>query len=155
MPDILVGATVRAFPEAVYVRSTTTVADISSTSFTSGAPFFPIVDTTFVASTTGRIMLSVGAGMRDNGGTNRIFVSPEVYEGVDETGTLVLDSAGQGREHALISIDSAGDYVHMSRMTFLDGLTPGATHYARLVHRVTGGSSADITVRDLVVMPTW
>lgn len=149
MPDILVGATIKSqdFPAAVYQQDTTTLTDVSNTTYATGSP---VVDVTFTAPTSGRVWLLIGAGMSDSGG-NRPFVSAEVYEGVDATGTLIL--AADDITHGVVGVNTATRGLNISRATNVTGLTVGATHYARLVHRVTGGTTIDIDQRDITVIP--
>ncbi|MEU8055720.1 hypothetical protein [Microbispora bryophytorum] len=45
--------------------------------------------------------------------------------------------------------------MYVGRTTLLDGLTPGGTYYARVMHKVTGGSTNNyIVARSIIVEPT-
>lgn len=150
MPDILVGASVKAtdFPAASYASDSTANLNISSTVYISGTP---LVSLTFVAPTSGRVLLTVGGGMQDNGGTNRVHIAPVVRE--DNAGGAAVVSA----DVATRGVGSAGSnagYQYRSRTTLLTGLEPGRTYYAHTAHKVSGGLTADITTREILVTPT-
>lgn len=150
MPDILVGAEIQAadFPPAVWASDNTSNANISSTTYIAGTPS---VELTFVAPTSGAVLLSVGVGGSDNGGTNRIHVSPEVRVG-SVAGAVVL--AADVTNRGVGTPGEAAQNTHRSRTTLLTGLTAGTTYYARTMHKVSGGTTADISVREIVVVPT-
>lgn len=150
MPDILVGAPISAddFPPAVWASDTTSIVQISSTSYIPGSPQ---VDVTFTAPTSGTVLLSVGLGGADNGGTNRIHVAPEVRED-DVSGSVVL--AADVTTRGAGTPGEVGANVHRSRTTLLTGLTAGDTYFARVMYKVSGGSTADIAVREISVTPT-
>jgi hypothetical protein len=150
MPDLLVGAPISAadFPPAVWASDATSNANISSTSFIAGTPS---VETTFVAPTSGAVLLSVGFGASDNGGTNRVHIAPEVRVG-SVAGAVVLAADVTTRGAGVPGEANAN--AHRSRTTLLTGLTAGTTYYVRTMHKVSGGSTADIGVREVVVTPT-
>ncbi len=150
MPDTLIGAPISSddFPPAVWASDATLNQNISSTTFIAGTPS---VETTFVAPTSGKVLLSVGVAGSDNGGTNRIHVAPEVRVG-SVAGSVVLAADVTTRGVGIPGEASAN--IHRSRTTLLTGLTAGTTYYVRTMHKVSGGSTADISVREVVVTPT-
>jgi hypothetical protein len=150
MPDLLVGAPIAStdFPPAVWASDATSNANITSTSFIAGTP---TVETTFVAPTSGSVLLSVGFGAADNGGTNRVHIAPEVRVG-SVAGAVVLAADVTTRGAGVPGEATAN--AHRSRTTLLTGLTAGTTYYVRTMHKVSGGATADIGVREVVVTPT-
>lgn len=150
MPDILVGAPISAtdFPPAVWASDTTANSNISSTSYIAGTP---TVSVTFTAPTSGAVLLSVGVAASDNGGTNRVHLSPEVRV-TDVSGAVVL--AADVTNRGVGTPGEASANTHRSRTTLLTGLTAGGTYFARTMHKVSGGTTADISVREIVVTPT-
>ncbi|MGW0587469.1 hypothetical protein [Streptosporangium sp. NPDC002607] len=150
MPDTLIGAKIRPndFPRAVTASDSTAINDISSTSFIVGSP---VVSATFVAPTSGAVLLSVGLSARDNGGINRVHLAPEVRVG-SSGGSVVLSAdvttRGVGTPGEITS------FIYRSRTTLLTGLTGGTTYYVQTMHKVSGGSTADLQQRDLTVCPT-
>lgn len=150
MPNILVGAPIAAAdrPASAWASDATANNDISSTSFIAGSPS---VSLTFVAPTSGAVLLSVGVAGCDNGGTNRVHLAPEVRVG-SVAGAVVLAADVTGRGVGIPGEASAN--VHRSRTTLLTGLTPGTTYFARTMHKVSGGATADIAVREITVIPT-
>lgn len=150
MPDILVGSPISAddFPPAVYAEDTTGITQISSTSYIPGSPQ---VDVTFVAPTSGTVLLSVGMGGADNGGTNRIHVAPEIrLNNVSGSVVLAADVTARG----VGTPGEVGANVHRSRTTVLTGLTAGQTYFGRVLYKVSGGATADIACREISVTPT-
>ncbi|TDE40492.1 hypothetical protein E1295_31835 [Nonomuraea mesophila] len=149
MPDILTGARVKAadFPAAVWAQDTTDINGVSSGAFTPGSPE---VGVTFTAPTSGRVLVFVGGGARAAGGP-RVFLAANVFEGVDDTGPEVLASSvgftGCGFSSA------STDYYFQGRAFHLDGLSPGATHYARVTYATSGAGSGDISCREIGVVP--
>ncbi|MGP3917693.1 hypothetical protein [Nonomuraea sp. 10N515B] len=150
MTDTLVGAVISAqdFPPAVWASDTTANSDISSTSYIAGTP---TVSVTFTAPTSGAVLLSVGVAASDNGGTNRVHLSPEVREN-NVSGAVVL--AADVTNRGVGTPGEASANTHRSRTTLLTGLTPGGTYFARTMHKVSGGTTADIAVREITVIPT-
>lgn len=150
MTDIKVGASVKAvdFPKSVYLFDGTDQLNVSSTAYISGSP---IVSVFFVAPTSGRVLLTVGAAMRDDTGTNRVHISPVVRE--DDAAGAAVVSADVTRR-GVGSTGSAAGHEYRSRTTLVEGLEPGRTYYAHTAHKVSGGATADIGHRDIMVVPT-
>lgn len=151
MTDLLAGAKVKAAdrPTAVTATDTTAINNITSTTYIPGSPE---VGTTFVAPTSGRVVLTVGGGFRDDtAGTNRVHIAPEVYLGTGSAGSsfLTADVTTRG-----VGSVGATNFHYRSRTTLLTGLTPGSTYYARIVYKVSGGTTSDIAARDITVVPT-
>jgi hypothetical protein len=149
MPDTLVGATIRSqdFPPAVWTSETTAQTDITSTSFVAGTPTASI---TFLAPTSGEVLIFVGAGMRDSAG-NRVHLAPEVREN-NVSGAVVLSADVTTRGVGSNSVSTG--YQYHSRITLLTGLTPGGTYFARTMQKVSGGTTCDLAIRDIGVIPT-
>ena len=155
MPDLLVGAVIDEddFPTSQWDHDDTELLNLANTSYADGSP---TVDVTFTAPTTGRVILIVGGGFRSAAASaNRAFLSPFVWEGTSPTGTLVLDgsTATNLGVHGVGGISHASKYAHLSRRSLLTGLTPGATHFARLRVAVSGGGDADVRFREIGVYP--
>lgn len=150
MADTLVGSVIQSadFPVPVTATDSSALSNLSSTSFAAGSP---VVSATFVAPTSGMVLLSVGVAARDNGGTNRVHLAPEVYAGTSSGGTLFL--AANVTTRGVGTPGEAAAFIYRSRTTLLTGLTAGSTYYVETQHKVSGGSTADITARDLTVVP--
>ncbi|ADG88891.1 hypothetical protein [Thermobispora bispora] len=152
MTDILVGSKIQPedFPAAVQSFNNTTLNPVSNTSYAAGSP---VVAVTFVAPTSGRVLVTVGLGARSTDGGNRVHISPEVYLGTSSSGSLVLSADVTTRGAGTPA--ETKDYMYLSRTTLLSGLTPGSTYYARTVHKVSGGGATNyIVARSIVVEPT-
>lgn len=138
------------FPAAVYAFVEANETDITATTFVAGAN---PCNTTFVAGVTGNAMIVVTGVMRSSASAtpaDHIRLSFELYEGTDETGTLIV-SATYSR--SAISIEEP--QVHgASTVHLATGLTPGATHFVRTMHRTaTGDGTCDIVERAIMAWP--
>ncbi len=147
MPDALVGGIVQPLPAAVWVADDTTQTDVSSTSYIAGTP---TVETTFVAPPSGAVLLSVGLSARDNTSNNRVHLAPEVRVG-SVAGAVVLAANVVTRGVGVPG--GIPNYVYRARTTVVSGLTPGTTYYARTLHKVSGGTSGDVNIRDMTIAP--
>lgn len=153
MPDILVGAPISAAdrPAAVWGSDNTGHANIPSTTFIPGSPS---CECTFVAPTSGTVLLSVGLGASGDAGGQRVIITPEVRL-TDSSGSVVLAANTSTEiERGCAVPGQATANAHRSRTTLLTGLTPGQQYYARTMHRATGTGTADLSVREIVVVPT-
>lgn len=155
MADLADGMVVHAadFPPSVYDGDDTAITNLSNTSYVSGAPEVGVV---FTAPTSGRVRLTVGGGLRDSSGVDRMFLAPELFQGVDSSGTQVISPSvipyGVGTPPACT------EFHYSSRSSLLTGLTPGEVYYVRVMHLVgPGGASpngtADVGSRDITVIP--
>ncbi|GII87692.1 hypothetical protein Ssi03_56820 [Sphaerisporangium siamense] len=96
------------------------------------------------------MLLSVGLSARDNGGANAIHLAPEIREN-DVTGTVNLSPNVVTRG---VGIPGEPDsFVYRSRTTIRTGLIPGQLYFVRTMHKVSGGTTADLQVRDVTVCP--
>lgn len=153
MSDLAAGTRVLAadWPTALYAADATSISNITATTYQVGSP---AVGGQFVAPTTGRVLIGVGGQGRGPG--DRPVITPQVYEGADATGTLVLPA--NLNERACVLPDGSASSAYQ-RITLLDGLTPGALHFARALYRVipvAGGTiagTADIFNREIWVVP--
>lgn len=153
MSDLIAGTQVDAldFPPAVYASNATMINNPTNTSYSAGSP---VVAVTFVAPTSGRVHLIVGGGVGNSAGADRIFLSPQVFLGTSASGTEVLSPTVVTRGFS--SICEAASFHYGSRRTLLEGLIPGQTYYARVMHAVAsdpGAQTGDIACRDITVAP--
>lgn len=145
------GRPVRAldYPPAVWAQDTTAINNPSNASYTTGSP---AVEVTFVAPTSGRVLLIVGGGLGNSAGADRIFLSPIVRE-TNSSGDVVLTPSVTNRG---FGSDNASVGPHYgSRESVLEGLTPGQAYYAAVQYAVAtgdaGSSAADINCREIIV----
>ena len=153
MPDLLVGATIRPadFPAAVFVQDGTLQNDITTTApATVGSP---TLATTWVAPTSGRVIVVIGIGGRAGANGGRVFGIPETFLGTGPGGTNIIPNTDD-EQHGVSTPEDVIDYCYVSRRSLLTGLTPGDTYYTRYVHWADNAGTADITVRDLTIIPT-
>lgn len=117
---------------------------------TDPVPGDPEMGVTFMAPTSGRVLVIIGGGGRDNGGANRILMKPEVYAGTQAIPENIVDN-GDFKDFTIPG--EADEGLYGSRVSVLENLVPFRVHYARVVHAVTGGTSCDIFVREILVAP--
>lgn len=147
MTDLAAGTQVLAadFPPAVHAQDNTLISDITSQSWITGSP---VVQVDFVASTTGRVVVTVAAGMRNGSSEARIACAPRI----SEVGGIILINPGVAR-YGISSSTLTSNYEYHSRTTLVEGLVPGRSYLAQFRYRVTGGNTADITTRLIHVKP--
>lgn len=155
MADLSAGTEILAldFPPAVWDYNTTQIDNWSTTTYGPGSP---IVSVTFMAPSSGRVLVIVGGGLGNSASSRRIFIAAQVFEGTSASGTEVMSPTVRG--HGITSENSSSAFHYHSRETILSGLTPGATYYARTMHAVAttadaGTVTADIAVRQIIVAP--
>jgi hypothetical protein len=147
------GRPVRAidYPPAKWSQDATAINNPTSASYITGSPE---VSVTFIAPTSGRVLLVVGGGLGNAAAGDRIFLSPEVRL-TNSSGALVLSPSVTNRGFGSDSC-SAG-FHYGSRESVLEGLTPGTLYYAVVKYAVAtsdaGASTQDIACRDITVAP--
>jgi len=148
MPDLLAGTLVKAldFPPSQYDAEDTLQTGVSSTSYTAPTNACSV---TFTAPTSGRVKLIVGGGFRDTSGDDQGFITAEIREN-NVSGAIVLGASAY--RNGYISEPEASDYLYHSRITLVEGLTPGQTYFARILIKVDGGA-ADLRSKNLAVIP--
>lgn len=145
MPDLLAGTTILAqdTPPPAEADNGTNLENLTNTSYEPGTSELGV---TFSAPTSERVMIHC-YGAFNSDGTNLIFISVEVYEGTDSTGTLITSAS----DNNAIANDTGR--TRQSSQFQQSGLTPGVTYFARTVHRVQGGTTSDIFHRRITVNP--
>ncbi len=154
MPNILVGSKVKDddFPASKWAQDTTEILNVTSTAWITGSP---VVATTFVAPTSGKVLMFVGGSARGQAGDDRLMMAANVFLGTNASGTEVLSSS-VGYTGCGFSLASTS-YYYQNRVFHLTGLTPGSTYYARHMYSVVNTSTAnnacDISCREIGVIP--
>lgn len=154
MADITVGKDIRtadAHTPAAYNSDDTLITNIAATGVTYVAGN-PEIGVFFIAPTSGRVRITVGGGLRDNSAGERVFIVPQVFL-EDSSGTEVL---APSNERGAGSPAESTEFQYQSRVTMLEGLTPGRRYYARTMYAVGNGTdpdTADIASRDITVIP--
>jgi len=147
------GDVITPIPPAAFYHDDTTIVNIVDTTYVTGSPEVGVY---FLAPTSGTVRITVGAGVRDNGGSNRdrLFISPAVYRvtptGLEEVLAPSVTFRGYGGSEAVTEMQ------YGCRVSLLTGLTPGTQYYARIMYFTSSGvdpDTADINARDLIVIP--
>lgn len=158
MTDLLAGSKIKALdtPPTVQVTDTTTMGNISNTTYSAGTPE---VGVTFTAPTSGRVNITISGGLRNNAAnSDRAFLTAQVFLGVNSAGTEVLVPSVTVYGVSTPGGSATMDYIYSSRTAMLDGLTAGATYYVRTMHlcsvSVGGpGNTCDLNYRGILVTP--
>jgi hypothetical protein len=143
------------FPQAKSAHDGTDELAFTSTSYTKGGT---TVGVTFVAPTTGRVLLFWHARMENNGtaANCRTIISIEVATG-GTIGSGSVVSAADDDSAIETTLGAAGG--EQSRMEacmyrFVSGLTAGNTYNAYTMHKTHNASgSGDIFTRGVVALP--
>jgi hypothetical protein len=115
------------------------------------SPGNPQVGVLFRPPVTGRVLLICGGGIRDNSGTSRGWLAPQIFRGSDENGLEVVTPSVVARGFG--SAPEPGEYWYGSRLTLVEDLDHTKTHYARVMHQVESGSTTDFGIREIAVIP--
>lgn len=153
MPELVSGSQVygRDMPPSQYDQDWTTIANITTTSYVTGTPE---VGVNFIAPTSGRVLTSIGCGLRNNSAANadRVIVTYIVYE--DSSDGDVVEAASAFNGVTMNGTALSSEFHYVGGFNMLQNLTPGKNYYLQVVHRTTLGSgTADIASRDCAVIP--
>ncbi|WP_049562249.1 hypothetical protein [Nonomuraea sp. SBT364] len=149
--SIEAGDLVRAVQPTAYVHDDTIITEIANTSYETGSPEVGVY---FIAPPSGRVRLTLGGGFRDNGASavDRLFLAPQLFRD-NSDGTQVLAPSVTIRGYLAAREDT--EFQYGSRVSFIEGLTPGQLYYLRTMHLTNGTApnNADIAARDIIVIP--
>lgn len=151
MTDLAAGTRVQAqdFPPAKNDRqtasfdATTTTYDVTST-----AGSYADCGTSFVAPTSGRVVITTSARCI-NSSTSGTLVAPETRTG----GTVGSGTVVESADDSIGCSHYGNSFARVSASHLLTGLTAGSTYNVRLLHRATA-NTASIAHREVVVQPT-
>lgn len=149
MPQLPLGRVRGAdLTRAVYAEDDEDIADISTTTFTAGAPELGVF---FRAPITGKVLVWIALFGNTDATTNRLIMSTEMY--VDnKQGTLLGAVNAEDLQGVILATNGTASVTGV-HCRFVSGLVARGTYYVRTVHRVTGGAVADIAHRQLLVVP--
>lgn len=151
MPDIAAGSNVYGldFPPSGYDQEWTSQLNLTATDYVSGTPEVGVQVT---APTSGRILVCVGAGTRNNGAnTDRVIVTYRVLEDSSNGAVVTSESAYRGVTSTGIA---TSEYRYVGNYALEEGLSPGRSYYFQVRHRTTAGSgTADISSRSILAIP--
>lgn len=146
MGDLLAGTTVKALDTTVTVANAqATTVTTTSTSYTTSGTDCAV---SFVAPTTGRVIIHTIARCVNDGATGGTLVAPETRTGGTVGSGTVVESAADtnGTSHYGTNF-ARGSATHL-----LTGLTAGSTYNVRLLMRVTAGTGS-IANREVIIQP--
>ncbi len=138
--ELIVRSTI---PQVLQVVETTDIT-YAATSYDPGSP---LCAGNFNAPISGKVAITVG-GQVECTSPSSVFLSFQVFEGSDATGTSKLGSSDDR------SVAQQDAFFHQGSFRYiLTGLTPGAQHYIRTTHRATTAVTASIFNRIIIVEP--
>lgn len=153
MPEITSGQPVygRDFPPSGYDQDWTLQPNIASTAYASGTPEVAVNVT---APSSGRVLVCIGAGIRNNGvNTDTVIVTYRVLEDHSLGPVHTAESAYRG-----VTSLGAGEeeFSYQGNYALEEDLVPGRNYYFQMRHRVTapaGTPSSDIASRNILIIP--
>lgn len=152
MPAIASGSQVYGndFPPSQYDQDWTTQLNITTTSYVVGTPEVAV---SITAPTSGKVMVCVGAGIRNNAATNeRAVVTYEVLEDGPNGPVFTAESAYRGITSC--GIQASQEFTYRGNFSLETNLTPGRQYFFRVKHRsINGAGTADISSRNILVFP--
>lgn len=151
MPDLSPGSQAygRDFPPSGFDLDWTSQLNLTTTSYASGTPS---VGVNVTAPTSGRVLVALGVGSRNNGAnTDRVIVTYRVLEDSSEGREVTPESAYRGVTSPGIGSE---EYRYVGNFALEDDLTPGRNYYFQVRHRtISGSATCDIASRSIAVIP--
>lgn len=151
MATLVTGSTVygRDFPPSQFDHDWTSQLNLTTTSYVSGTPSVAVNVT---APTSGKILVCMGAGIRNNGANaDRVVVTYRVLE--DGSEGTVFTAESQYRGITSVGIGSE-EFRYIGNFSLETGLTPGRNYYFQIRHKtILGSGTADIASRNILCIP--
>lgn len=139
------------------LRSTVTNIDGSSgdvfttSNWQNTGPGIEELSRTFIAPPSGGVLFIINAKLSVSSSGARAMVAHELYEGTDDTGTLLVALNSARCVEIGTTNPSTGSWTHDS-----DVLTPGMEYFVRLGHRMTDEvTTGTIWGRNLAIIPKF
>lgn len=144
----LAGQRVRAldFTAAVKAENSTVLTNISTTL----AVGVPEVGVAFIAPTSGKVLVTVGASVIDDGGSNSAILDWEIRLN-NNAGAVIVATGSNLRR---LTLRGGAQAQEASRTVLVTGLTPGSTYFARTLHAAYAGATVDIYSRSITITPS-
>lgn len=157
MPDLTAGSTILAqdTPTPAEASQNADETGFTDTSYTAGASE---CGDTFVAPTSGRVLVLWHSRFETNTTNTRTLVTVEVRTGGTIGSGTVVSAASDTSALESISNDAAGGVGGNARLQagmwrIVSGLTAGDTYNVRTMHRMTSAGNGDIFDRSVAVIP--
>lgn len=152
MPNLSPGSDVYGadFPPSQYDQDWTVISNITTTTYVVGSPEVAV---SMTAPTSGKVLVCMGCGIRNNAATNeRAVVSYQIFE--DSPSGALFSAALDDRGVKSCGIAQSQEYQHHGNMDLITGLTPGKSYYFQMVHlSINGAGTVDISARNILVIP--
>lgn len=138
------------FPPSAYDQDWSAIINITTTTYIVGTPEVAVSVT---APTSGKVLVSVGAGIRNNAATaERGLVTYRIFE--DSANGALFSEPVDERGVKSCGIAASQEYQYHGNIDLISDLVPGVSYYFQVVHRsFLGNGTADIAARNLTVIP--
>lgn len=149
---VATGDLVRPLGQTAFFHDDTLQLNLTSTAYETGSPEVGVF---FIAPASGRVRLTIGCGVRDNGGSavDRVFVSPQLFLD-NSSGSEILAPSVTLRGYSGAAENT--EFQYGCRVSLIEDLEPGNLYYVRTQHLTSAGTdpdTADIAARDVIVIP--
>lgn len=146
------GDLVRPPGSTAFFHDDTLLANLTDAAYVTGSPEVGVF---FIAPASGRVRLTLGGGLRDNGASalDRVFLSPQLFVETS-AGTEVLAPSVSLR--GIAGPIENSEFWYGCRVSLIEGLEPGRQYYIRVMYLTASGAdpdTADIASRDIIVIP--
>jgi hypothetical protein len=146
------GGYVRPTGQTAWYHDDTILANLTNTSYDAGTVEVGVF---FIAPTSGRVRVTIGGGVRDNGASalDRVLLAVQLFLD-DRTGSEILAPTVTTRGYGGAKENS--EFQYGSRVFLLENLDASSVYYLRVMHQSSSGvdpDTADIAARDVIVIP--
>lgn len=115
----------------------------------------PTVAVTFVAPTSGKVLVHLAGNGRCTTSLQAMIFDWELYLGTNASGTLILATGVTDRRLVIVAAGAAGSTFghNLGRTVYVSGLVAGSTYYARSMTASSNTATGDIFYRMITVEP--
>lgn len=152
MPELPKGGSVYGvdFPPSQFDQDWTAISNITSTSYIVGPTEVAV---TVTAPTSGRVLVSVAGGIRNNAATaERAIITYQIFE--DSANGALFSAALDDRGVKSCGIAAVQEFQYHGNVDLIEDLTPGRSYYFQVVYTsILGAGTVDISSREILVIP--
>lgn len=138
------------YPPSQFDQDWTPISNISATAYEVG---LPEVAVSVTAPTSGRVLVCMGCGIRNNAATaEQALVTYQIFE--DSPNGALFSASADDRGVKSCGIAQSQEFQYHGNDELIEGLSPGKSYYFQMTHRsVLGNGTADIASRNILVIP--
>lgn len=138
------------YPPSQYDQDWTPINDITATTYTVG---LPEVAVSVTAPTSGRVLVCMGCGIRNNAATaESAYVTYQIFE--DSPSGALFSASNDDRGVRSCGIAQSQEFQYHGNDDLITGLSPGRSYYFQMTHKsALGNGTVDIASRNILVIP--